>query len=315
MKKRVLVTGAAGFIGSHVVDKLLARGTAVFGVDNFSPYYAETRKQENLVEALKNHLFSLHRIDIRDRSRLVSLVKKVRPWTIIHLAAEVGVRPSFERTAEYIETNIRGTQNVLAAAKESGIKHLVFGSSSSVYGKRHGSSGFKETDRTLPISPYAVTKLSAEQLARVHSSRYNLPITVLRFFTVYGPRNRPDMAMYRFTEAISRGKPIVLFGKGTKRDFTFIDDVVDGIIRAVERPRGFRIINLGNHKPVTVLNLVRLLEKLIVKRALVSHQPLPPGDVPVTFANVNQAKRLLGWEPRTSLKRGLRTLVEWYKKD
>lgn len=231
----------------------------------------------------------------------------------MHLASEVGVRPSFERAGDYLSTNVGGTYQLLELAKQRGVKQFIFGSSSSVYGKRSGRRGFTETSKLKPISPYAATKQAAETLCHSFASE-GLKITILRLFTVYGPRNRPDMAAYRFVDRISSGKVIELYGRGTKRDFTYVDDIVDGIVRALKTPFDYQVINLGNSSPVAVAELIKLIEKNLKRKAKIRRVKLPPGDVPVTFANVSKAEKLLGWKPTITLDEGVKRLVSWYHK-
>jgi len=297
MSKKILVTGGAGFIGSHVCDRLVTDGYRVVVVD---------RKE------LERKDLKSYKIDIRNEKRLKKVFDKERPSQVIHLAAEAGVRESFKRGAEYIETNVNGTFNVLMAAKNSGAKQVVYSSSSSVYGKRTGTKGFLETDRMEPVSPYAVSKVAAEHVCRIFSGNNKLPITVLRFFTVYGPRNRTDMAAYKFMKAIDEGKQISIYGKGTKRDFTYVGDIVLGVKMALKRTRAYEEINLGSGKPVLVAALIKEVERVLGKKAKLKRVALPQGDVPVTFANINKAKKLLGWRPKVSIKVGIKNLVGWY---
>ena len=313
MSETVLVTGGAGFIGSHAAERLLADGYRVVVVDNLNDYYNPKLKRRNLTSLRKQPGFVFYKADILQKRRLRNIFKKERPTKIVHLASEVGVRPSFERSAEYIQVNIIGTHHVLQLAGEAKVRQLIFASSSSIYGERAGKKGFAETDISAPISPYAATKRGAELLCRVYAREYKLKTTVLRFFTVYGPRNRPDMAIHKFIKAINKGEQIQLFGRGTKRDFTYVADIVEGIARALERPYPLEIINLGNSSPISIVKLVRVIEKHIGKKAKIRRGKLPPGDVPRTFANINKAKKLLGWQPETSIDTGMRQLIDWYK--
>lgn len=312
MKNTILVTGGAGFIGSHLTERLLEDGFRVTVIDSLSDYYNPKVKKCNLVEAKKIFRFKFYNTDICELRKLDEVFNNEKPEKVIHLASEVGVRPSFERINDYLNTNLVGTSNVLELVKKYKVSQLVFGSSSSVYGKRSGKQGFNETDSLSPISPYAATKQAAEWMIRVQSSKYNFFATALRFFTAYGPRNRPDMACFKFVDRISKGKQINLFGKGTRRDFTFIDDVVKGIVRAVKKPFKYEVINLGNSSPVRVSQLIAFVEKALGKKANIKHMPLPAGDVSVTFANVTKAKKLLGWQPKIPIEDGVGHLVDWY---
>lgn len=288
MSKTILVTGGGGFIGSHLVERLQEEGYQVVVVD------------------VKEG------IDIRDYEKMQQIFSKYKPKKVVHLASEVGVRPSIERPEDYISTNILGTQTVLELVRDFKVKQFLFASSSSVYGKRSGRTGFRETDPVSPISPYGLTKVAAEELCRTYANMYGIPTTCLRFFTVYGPNNRRDMACFTFTDAVYHGRPIYLFGKYTKRDFTYVADIVDGIIKTLQHPLAFEVINLGNSQPALILQLVRLIEKNLGKKAKVRWQPLPSTDVPITFADVDKARKLLRWEPKISLDEGVRKLVEWY---
>ncbi len=290
MKPTVLVTGGDGFIGTHLVHELRGEGYEAVIVDTKSG------------------------TDIRDYGALRKIFAKSQPHTVVHLASEVGVRPSIERPADYILTNVLGIQTALEMVRDFGVKQFVFASSSSVYGKRSGKSGFMETDSLSPISPYGVTKIAAEELCRVYASTYKIPTTVLRFFTVYGPNNRRDMACFTFTKAIAEGKVIQLFGKSTKRDFTYVTDIVDGILRAIKNPYPFEIINLGNSSPVLLSTLVQTIADRLGMHVHSKYVKLPSTDVPVTFANIDKAKKLLDWEPKTSLEMGIKHLVQWYLK-
>ena len=289
MNEVVLVTGGTGFIGSHLVERLLAEKYIVVVVDK------------------KNG-----GTDIRDYAKMRQIFSQHKPTKVVHLASEVGVRPSIERPADYISTNVLGTQTVLELVRVFGVKQFVFASSSSVYGKRGGKEGFKETDPTSPISPYGTTKVAAEDLCRVYASTYSIPTTCLRFFTVYGPNNRRDMACFTFTDDIAQGKTIQLFGKDTKRDFTYVGDIVEGIVKAIKKPFPFEIINLGNSSPVLLFAMVQTIANILGTQVHVKYVKLPSTDVPVTFANISKAKKLLRWQPKTSLDQGVKKLVEWY---
>lgn len=312
MNETILITGGAGFIGSHLAERLLALGKRVVVVDNLSSYYDPARKRSNLKQVGQVGKFVFYNASILQIRKLRNIFLIEKPSKVVHLAANVGVRPSFEQTEDYVRVNILGTNNLLEVASEHRTKQFVFGSSSSVYGKRSGNRGFRETDKPQPASPYAVTKLSAEFLCRKSSDAHKMKTTVLRFFTVYGPRNRPDMACYKFVEATSSGKTIDIFGRGTKRDFTYVDDVVGGIILALKKPFGYEVINLGSSDPVSLLQLVKVIERALDKTAKIRRKPLPQGDVPRTFASTSKARRLLRWRPKVDIDQGIKSLVAWY---
>ena len=286
---KILVTGGAGFIGSHLVDRLIKEGHKPMVFD---------KKQGK---------------DINNSGQLSRAVRKNKFDGVVHLAAEAGVRRSFEQPQLYFQTNVNGTLNLLECLRQSPKTGFVLASSSSVYGNS-ASVPFKETETNLaPVSPYAVSKLTTEQISKIYADNYGLQTTILRLFTVYGPRNRQDMAAFTFTRDIIGGKPIKLFGQETMRDFTYIDDIVEGIIRAIERPFKFEIINLGNAKPLPVRELIRLIGQAADKKPKVIVSSLPAGDVNKTWADINKAKRLLGWQPTIDIKTGIEKLVEWYK--
>ncbi len=312
---KILVTGGAGFIGSHCVDVLLARGDKVVCVDNFNDFYDKKIKKANIAGHKKN--FTLYNADIADFSAVDKIVRKEKPDKILHLAARAGVQPSIKNPLEYVRSNIVGTTNLLEACKKHGILHFVFASSSSVYGGNK-KVPFSEEDRVdNPYSPYAATKKSCEVIAANYHHIAGMRIAALRYFTVYGPRNRPDMAIYTFAEKIRDGKEITLYGKGDeiKRDWTFVADIVDGTIKAIDAVNkfGFEIINLGNAKPVPVTYLVALLEKSLGKKAKTKRAGLPTGDVPITYADTSKAKRILNWEPTTTIEEGVKKFTKWFK--
>lgn len=304
-----MITGDAGFIGSHLTHKLLSLGYRVAGVDNFNDYYNPKIKIKNIAEFKKNPRFKQYQLDILDE-KLKQIFVKTKPEIIIHLAARAGVRPSLKNPKLYYQVNMIGTKKLLELAKKHHVKQFIFASSSSVYGNQE-KIPFSESDKLKkPVSPYAETKLKGEALCQ----KYNFPTTVLRFFTVYGPNGRPDMAPYLFTQAILEGKTITRYGDGsTKRDYTYIDDIINGVVAAINHPRPFEIINLGNNYPVSLNNFIRLLEKIIGKKAIIQEKPRHPADVPQTFADIKKAKKLLNWQPETNLKTGLTKFVNWFK--
>jgi UDP-glucuronate 4-epimerase len=307
----ILVTGGAGFIGSHVVERLLSDGHAVEVIDNFDPFYDIAIKEANLAPALAHPRFRLHRFDLCDRSALAAITGPFD--AIIHLAAKAGVRPSIENPVAYQQSNVEGTQNLLEFARTRGIRQFVFASSSSVYGV-NPRVPWSENDSVLaPISPYASTKVSGELLGHVYAHLYGIRFIALRFFTVYGPRQRPDLAIHKFARLIRAGRPIPFFGDGsTRRDYTFIDDTVAGVISALRYTgSSYEVINLGNNRMVSLAELVAALESTFGRRAVLERLPEQPGDVPQTCADLAKAGRLLGYAPSTTLADGLRSFKAW----
>ncbi len=315
---RVLVTGAAGFIGSWLTERLLERGDEVVGLDNFDPFYDRAIKEKNLEAARGNAAFRLVEGDLRNGSDVAGLFADGRFDAVVHLAARAGVRPSLADPAGYYETNLIGTSNLLEAMREAGCRRLVFASSSSVYGNNR-KVPFHEDDRVdAPISPYAATKKAGEELCHVYHAVHGFSILALRFFTAYGPRQRPEMAIHAFTRRLFAEEPIPVFGDGSmERDFTYIDDVVDGVVSAVDHVAGtetFDILNLGDSEPIRLSRLVAALERATGREAVIDRREVPPGDVDRTFADVSRARRLLGYEPRVGIDEGLRRFVEWYRR-
>jgi UDP-glucuronate 4-epimerase len=313
---KVMVTGGAGFIGSHLVDRLLADGCAVLCVDDFNDYYDPDLKRENVKQHLQDEFYRLVEGDIRDKELISKLVKEWQPEAIVHLAARAGVRPSLSEPELYQATNVAGTLNLFEAAKDNGVKKFVFGSSSSVYGLNN-KVPFAETDPLLkPASPYAATKIAGEALAHTYAHLYNISVVVLRFFTVYGPRQRPDLAIRKFAEKMLRGEEITLFGDGSSaRDYTYIGDIVNGIVAAINYDGSkYEAFNLGNSFPVKLIELVRNLEEVIGVKAKIIWAPDQPGDVPITFADIGKARRMLGYCPNISLDEGLKNFGKWLSK-
>lgn len=310
----VLVTGAAGFIGSHTARVLLARGYAVVGVDDFNDYYPVSLKEDRVRHLLNHPQFTLHRGDICDAAFLNSVFEQHSIHRIAHLAARAGVRYSLLHPDLYQQVNVGGTLNVLECARRFEVGQMVFASTSSVYGG-NTKIPFSETDPVdTPISPYAATKRAAELLCYTYHHLYKFPVTVLRFFTVYGPWGRPDMALFKFTKAILEGEPIEVFNGGDmRRDFTYIDDIVSGVVEALERPLGFETINLGNSHSEALEDFIALLEKALGLKAQRKNLPMQPGDVPATYADISKAQRLLGFSPQTKIQDGIPRFVEWYK--
>jgi UDP-glucuronate 4-epimerase len=310
----VLVTGNAGFIGSHLVERLLDQGHEVVGFDNFDPFYDPAVKRRNLATALAHPRFTCVEGDLRRRDQVEALFAGRRINRIFHGAARAGVRPSLKDPLLYEEVNVRGTLHLLDAAVRHGVTNFVFASSSSVYGEQK-KVPFAETDPVdNPISPYAATKKAGELMCYTYHHLYGLPMTCLRFFTVYGPRQRPEMAIHAFTRAIVRGEPLSLYGDGSaRRDFTYIDDIIAGVLAALDRPHPYEIINLGESETIEVREVIARLERIVGKPAVVRTLPAEPGDVPVTYADVRKARALLGYIPSTPVDAGLSRFVEWYQ--
>jgi UDP-glucuronate 4-epimerase len=311
---KLLVTGGAGFIGSHLVDRLLGEGHRVTVVDNFDPFYDLAIKERNIEPHLKNPDYRLVRADLRDADGLREQLEGGYD-AIIHLAACAGVRPSIQEPAKYQAVNVGGTQNLLELAREWGVEQFVFASSSSVYGTNPNVPWREDEPGLRPISPYASTKVSCELLGHVYSHLYGIRFIGLRFFTVYGPRQRPDLAIHKFSRMIAAGEPLPFHGDGTSsRDYTFIDDIIAGVRAAIDyRESPYEIINLGNDQPVTLSGLVRLISAAVGKEAVLVPLPDQPGDVPHTRADISKAARLLGYRPETPLETGIAKFVEWLK--
>jgi UDP-glucuronate 4-epimerase len=313
--ERVLVTGGAGFIGSHLCERLRAAGSRVTAFDNFDPFYEPARKRRNLAALASDGGFSLVEGDIRDEDAVERLFAAGRFDLVIHLAARAGVRPSLDQPRLYNETNVTGTLNLLEFARQHNIKQFVFGSSSSVYGI-NAKVPFSEDDPIRqPISPYAATKSAGELLCHTYSHLYGMRCICLRFFTVYGPRQRPDLAIHKFARLISEGKPIPVFGDGTtRRDYTYIDDIIDGVVAAIDYDKSdYEVINLGESRTVELRELITLLEKELDAHAIIDRQPVQPGDVPQTFADISRARKLLGYNPQTQIEEGLHRFVDWFR--
>ncbi|MCK5272181.1 MAG: GDP-mannose 4,6-dehydratase [Sedimentisphaerales bacterium] len=311
---KILVTGAAGFIGSHLCERLLTDGAEVVGLDSFDEFYSPAIKRSNIAECLEHKSFSLIEGDIRDVECVAGVLSRNNINTIVHLAARAGVRPSIEQPLLYQDVNINGTMVLLEAAKEYGIRKFVFASSSSVYGNNK-KVPFAETDNVdYPISPYAATKKAGELICHTYHHLYDMDIMCLRFFTVYGPRQRPDLAIHKFARLIEADEPIPVFGDGSmRRDFTYIDDIIQGVMGAIEHCEGYEIYNLGESRPVRLDELIGEVEKALGKKAIINRQPVQPGDVIQTYADVAKAKAKLGYNPQTDIAEGLRVFVEWFR--
>jgi len=311
---QVLVTGGAGFIGSHICEKLLNRGDEVIVVDELNDFYSPSIKKENLADIKKHGNYQFYQVDICNQEQMKEIFIKEKPDSVIHLAARAGVRPSLSQPILYEQVNVIGTINLLELCRQMPVKNFVFASSSSVYGI-NSKLPFSETDPiNQPISPYATTKRSGELLAFNYSHLYNLPITCLRFFTVYGPRQRPEMGIHKFTRKIFNDEPIEIYGNGeSRRDYTYIDDIVTGVINALDRVKQFAIYNLGESSPINLSDLVLTIEQAIGKKAITKHLPEQPGDVPITFADISLAKTELDFNPKTDIKTGISYFIDWYK--
>jgi UDP-glucuronate 4-epimerase len=311
---RVLITGGAGFIGFHLAAELMRRGIEISLLDNFNDFYDPQIKRRNVQDLRAMGPAPLHAVDILDREGLRNAFEQTRPDTVVHLAAWAGVRPSLERPDLYAAVNVTGTVHVLETAREFSVRCFIFGSSSSVYG---GSTRvpFTEDDPVdRPVSPYAATKRAGELLCHTYARNYSMHITCLRFFTVYGPRQRPEMAIHKFARLMSVGGEIPIFGKGdSRRDYTYVDDIVAGVTAAIEANPPFEIINLGESRTVTLLELVHQLEEALGKKAALRFLPEQPGDMAVTHADISRARRILGYNPQTPLCEGLRRFAEWFK--
>ena len=316
--RNVLVTGGAGFIGSHLVTRLLSEGAwRVSVVDDFNDFYDPEVKRRNVEPHAGREDFRLHEADIRDRASLARVFEETRFDVIVHLAARAGVRPSLAEPVLYAETNINGTLNLLELARERGVRQFVFGSSSSVYGENE-KVPFAEDDKVSePISPYAATKAAGELLCHTYSHLFGLRCVALRFFTVYGARQRPDLAIHKFARLISKGEPIPVFGDGTtRRDYTYVDDIIAGVRASMDyEASDYEVFNLGESRTVELRELIALLEKELGRGARIDRKPLQPGDVPRTFADISKARRLLGYDPQTPIEEGIRRFVEWFKEE
>lgn len=329
---RVLVTGAAGFIGFHVCQKLLSRGDRIIGLDNLNDYYDVILKKNRLAQLQQNSDFSFHQLDLADREGMALLLTQHQFDGVIHLAAQAGVRYSIKNPYAYVDSNLVGFINILEGCRHSGVKHLVFASSSSVYGTNTKIPFAVQDNVDHPISLYAASKKANELMAHTYSYLYGLPTTGLRFFTVYGPWGRPDMALFLFTKAILAGQPIDVFNYGKmKRDFTYIDDIAEGVVRVLDRipqPNSlwsgnipdpssskapYKIYNIGNNQPVELMHFIEVLENCLGIKAQKNMLPLQPGDVPVTYADVDDLVRDVGFRPNTPIEDGIKRFVSWYR--
>jgi UDP-glucuronate 4-epimerase len=329
---KFLVTGAAGVLGFHTARRLLARGDEVVGLDNVNDYYDVSLKEARLAQLTPHAAFSFQRLDLADRTGMADLFAQDRFDVVIHLAAQAGVRYSLTNPHAYIDSNLVGFLNILEGCRHGGVKHLVYASSSSVYGANTRMPFSVHDNVDHPVSLYAASKKANELMAHAYSHLYRLPTTGLRFFTVYGPWGRPDMALFLFTKAILEGRPIDVFNEGRmQRDFTYIDDIVEGVIRTADRPATpdpgwtggdpdpgtssapYRVYNIGNHQPVELLHLIAVLEQCLGREARKNLLPMQPGDVPATYADVEDLARDVGFHPATPIEEGVRRFVEWYR--
>ncbi len=310
---KILVTGGAGFIGSHTAKKLIELGHQVVIVDNFNDYYDPRLKEDRIKIFLKGLKFKVYRLDIADDKKLAAVFKKEKFTKIIHLAAQAGVRYSLENPRVYVEANILGTFNLLELARRYGVKDFIYASSSSVYGNNK-KIPFSESDRVdEPISLYAATKKSTELMAYTYHHLFGINTVGLRFFTVYGPWGRPDMAYFKFTKNILAGQPIEIYGQGLMdRDFTYVDDIVAGIVKTFKIKSGAEIFNLGNSRPEKLMKMIGLIEKNTGKKAMVKMKPMQAGDVRKTYADIGKARKILGYKPKINLEEGIKRFVAWY---
>ncbi|MGA7613987.1 MAG: NAD-dependent epimerase [Thermoanaerobaculia bacterium] len=329
---KLLVTGAAGFIGFHLVNRLLERGDEVVGIDNLNDYYDPSLKEARLSRLEARSGFAFQRLEIADRERMLALFRQERPDVVVNLAAQAGVRYSLQNPYAYVESNLVGFMNILEGCRHNDVKHLVFASSSSVYGANTKMPFSVHDNVDHPVSLYAASKKANELMAHTYSHLYRLPVTGLRFFTVYGPWGRPDMALFLFTKAILEGRPIDVFNHGKmRRDFTYVDDIVEGVVRVIDHIPGpnpawtsdapdpgtsnapYRIYNIGNHQPVELTKFIRTLEQKLGIPAKLNMLPMQPGDVPATWADVDDLTRDVGFHPETPIEVGIERFVEWYR--
>jgi len=312
-RRRIVVTGGAGFIGSTLTDRLLSDGWEVTAIDGFDPFYPRAVKDGNIAQARGNRAFHFAEVDTRDRSTLLATVERARPEVIVDLAARAGVRSSIADPDAYVDINVRGFQHTLAASQAVGAR-LVFASSSSVYGADPRRPFSEDQMAGRPLSPYGATKVAGEALAHAHHEITGLPVAIARLFTVYGPRQRPDLAIHSFARRMLQGQPITLYdgGRGS-RDYTYVDDVVDAFVRLIDAPAPYVLVNVGGHSPVTTGELVDRMEHALDVRAIRVAAPAQPGDVPATYADITRAHELLGWEPRVGLDNGLARFAAWLR--
>jgi UDP-glucuronate 4-epimerase len=311
---KTLVTGGAGFIGSHLVQHLLSSGHEVSVIDDLNDFYAPELKRDNLAEIGRTGSIRFYQYDICEPSRVMEIIEETRPEIVIHLAARAGVRPSLQHPLLYEKVNVNGTMVLLEACRAKGVRKFVFASSSSIYGIANQVPFSEEDTTSLPISPYAATKVAAEKICYTYSHLYGIQVVCLRFFTVYGPRQRPDLAIRKFTEMIDRGEPIPVFGDGSSgRDYTYVDDIVRGVAAAARFECAYEIFNLGNAHPISLTTLIRTIEECLGKKAEICRLPVQPGDVPITYADISKAGRILAYSPTTAFSEGVENFVKWWR--
>lgn len=312
----ILITGGAGFIGSTLADKLLKiESNNVIVIDNFNDYYSPKLKEKNIKHNLDNKNYKLYRGDICDKNLLSKIFEENQIDVVVHIAASAGVRPSIENPLSYVKNNIEGTVNIVEVMKRKNVQRIVFASSSSIYGNCKEEIFSEDLKVSEPISPYAASKSACEQFLYTYSKLFDIQVVALRFFTVFGPRQRPDLAIRKFIDLIKENKPIPVYGDGTTiRDYTYVDDIVDGIISAINyNDTPYEIINLGGGAPVSLNQMIETIEKVLNKKATIEHLPMQPGDVSKTAADITKAKKLLNYNPKTSFKEGIIKFIEWEK--
>ena len=311
----ILITGGAGFIGSTLADKLLEKNNKIVVIDNFNDYYSPKLKEKNIKHNLENKNYKLYRGDICDKNLLSKIFEENKIDVVVHIAASAGVRPSIENPLSYVKNNIEGTVNILEVMKRKNVQRIVFASSSSIYGNCKEEIFSEDLKVSEPISPYAASKSACEQFLYTYSKLFDIQVVALRFFTVFGPRQRPDLAIRKFIDLIKENKPIPVYGDGTTiRDYTYVDDIVDGIIGAINyNDTPYEIINLGGGAPVSLNEMISTIEKVLNKKAKIEHLPMQLGDVNKTAADITKAKKLLNYNPKTSFKEGIIKFIEWEK--
>lgn len=310
----VLVTGGAGFIGSHFCERLVREGVQTICLDNFDDFYDPAIKKRNIATLSGSPVFEKVEGDIRDLSLLTDLCNRYQCDSVVHLAARAGVRPSIQLPHLYQDVNVRGTLNILEICREFHIQSLVFASSSSVYGERTRTPFSEDDPADLPVSPYGATKRAGELLCYTYHRLYEIDIACLRFFTAFGPRQRPEMAIHKFTRLIDGGEPVPMYGDGSSmRDYTYIADIIDGLFKALLKNRGYEIYNLGESRTMRLVDLIGMIEKALAKKAIIQELPDQPGDVPITCANISKAREKLGYDPRVDVEEGISRFVKWYR--